>query len=75
MKVYRDSEYKGVRIELDANEFACAIHVYLRAHNITVTGSSTVRVSTHEGDTGLCGGASVYADPSGCVFVDGDLVR
>ena len=38
-------------------------------------GPRTVTVSTHAGDSGLCGGARVYVDPSERVIVEGDEVR
>ena len=61
----------GTDIELDGNELAHAIDVYLAAHDVVVTGPRTVRV--------LVGGMSViarevaisvYVDPSGRVNVN-----
>lgn len=76
MKVSCGSDTRlGVRIELDADELARAVRMFVLAHNVIVTGPNTVTVETHEGETGLCGGAGIYVDPSGSVLVDGALVR
>ena len=79
MKIYRDpkppTKYgKGTHIELDGNELAHAIDSYLYARNVVINGPRTITVSTNEGDSGLCGGAHVYVDPSGRALVEGDEV-
>jgi hypothetical protein len=81
VKIYRDhkppTKYdgKGTHIELDGNELAHAINSYLYAINVVIVGARTVTVSTNEGDSGLCGGAHVYVDPSGYAIVEGDEVQ
>jgi hypothetical protein len=91
MKIYRDEKApkysgKGTHIELTGDEVAHAIRVYIYACNVVIDGPSTVRISVsgtllpsgeraQDGDSGLCGGADVYVDPSGRVIRDGDEVK
>lgn len=80
MKIYRDArpptEYgKGTNIILDGNELAHAVASYLYSLGVVVTGSRTITVHTSDGDSGLCGGARVYVDPSGRVLHDGDEIK
>ena len=56
----------GVSIELSGEEVAAAIHAWLVAHGVYVSGPSTVTVN---GD--LCETGHVYVDPSGCVIDNG----
>lgn len=56
----------GVSIKLTGDEVATAIHTYLVAHGIYISGPATVTVN---GD--LCVDGHVYVDPSGFVMSDG----
>ena len=58
----------GVEITLSGNEVATAIHAYLTAHGVNITGPRTVLVNGQ-----LCGPSSVYVDPSGAVYCDGKV--
>jgi len=56
----------GVNIKLSGSEVAMAIHTYLTAHNVHISGASTIRVNGE-----LCEKGSIYVDPSAFVIVNG----
>jgi len=56
----------GVDIVLDGNEVASAIRSYLVAHDVNISGASTVTVNDR-----LCNMGRVYVDPSGFVVSEG----
>lgn len=57
----------GVRIQLSGTDVAMAIHAYLVAHDIHISGSATITVN---GD--LCKEGNVNVDPSGFVVAKGE---
>lgn len=59
----------GVLIELTGDEVAVAIDAWLVAHRITVAGPRTIRVND-----GLCEAGTIYVDPSGDVFFEGERI-
>jgi hypothetical protein len=56
----------GVQIDLTGDEVATAIHAYLTAHNVHISGARTIRVNGAIIEKG-----EVYVDPSGFVITDG----
>lgn len=67
MKV-SDAEYgQGVQIDLTGNEVAMAIYTYLTAHDVHITGPTTIKVNGR-----LCEYGSIYVDPSGRVVANGE---
>ena len=56
----------GVQIDLTGDEVAMAIHTYLTAHDVHITGAATIKVNGK-----LCKKGYVYVDPSGHVVADG----
>ncbi len=56
----------GVQIDLTGDEVAQAIHAYLVAHGVHISGPSTVTVNG-----GFCIKGGVYVDPSGFVISEG----
>jgi len=79
MKIYRDlvppTKYgKGTNIVLDGTELAHAIDAYLYVLGISVQGPRTITITTKDGESGLCGAARIYVDPSGRVVRNGDEV-
>lgn len=56
----------GVSIEMSGDEVARAIHAYLVAHGIHVSGPRTVTVNGE-----LCEDGRVYVDPEGFVMAQG----
>ena len=59
----------GVTIELTGDEVATAIHSWLVAHGVHISGPRTVRVNGE-----LCKSGQVYVDPSGFVDADGKRI-
>ena len=57
----------GVSISLTSEEVATAIHAWLVAHNVYISGPRTTRVNGE-----LCDYGHVYVDPSGFVISDGE---
>lgn len=57
----------GVLVELTGTELAVAIQAYLVAHEVYISGPSTVHVNGE-----LCDTASVYVDPSGFLVCKGE---
>lgn len=57
---------KGVDINLDGNELATAIHLWLYSQGVYISGPSTVSIGGER-----CREANVYVDPSGFVIHDG----
>lgn len=66
----------GRTIELNGNELARAIDVYLLAQNVVIDGPRTIRIATAGGPCTIAGkvSVSVYMDPAGRVIHDGQLV-
>ena len=56
----------GVAIKLTGEEVARAIHAYLTAHNVHISGAATIKVNGL-----LCEKGYVYVDPSGFVVAKG----
>jgi len=56
----------GVEISLTGDEVAIAIHAYMVAHGVVVSGPRTVMVNGE-----LCSRGSIYVAPSGFVLADG----
>lgn len=56
----------GVNVELTGDEVATAIHAWLIAHDVYISGPRTVTVNG-----GLCSAGRVYVDPSGSVVAAG----
>lgn len=56
----------GIQINLDADEVAIAIHAWLVAHGVYVSGPRTVRVNEELIECG-----EIYVDPSGSVIYEG----
>ena len=56
----------GVQINLTGKDVARAIYVYLKAHNIHISGPATITVNGK-----LCKKGGVYVDPSGFVIKKG----
>jgi hypothetical protein len=59
----------GVNITLTGEEVATAIHSWLVAHGVHISGARTVTVN---GD--LCEDGRVYVDPSGFVIFRGEKI-
>lgn len=57
----------GVQIDMDGDELAKAIDLWLHAQGFTVRGPRTIRVNGE-----LCESASCYVDPSAFVVFDGE---
>ena len=63
-------------IELDGNELALAVDVYLLAHDVVIDGARTIRLATAGGLRTVAGKFSVFVhvDPDGRAIHDGQLV-
>jgi len=57
----------GVQIVLTGNEVVLAIHAYLVAHNVFISGARTTFVNESLVNDGM-----IYVDPSGFVVSDGE---
>ena len=66
----------GRTIELDGDELAHAIDIYLFAQNVVIDGPRTIRIATAGAPRTIVGKVSafVYVDPSGRAIHDGQLV-
>ena len=66
----------GRTIELDGNELALAIDVYLLAQNVVIDGPRTICIVTAGGPRTIAGkvSVSVCVDPDGHVIHDGQYV-
>lgn len=66
----------GRTIELDGNELALAVDVYLLAQNVAIDGPRTINIATAGGPRTIAEkvSVSVYVDPDGRVIHDGQLV-
>ncbi len=56
----------GVSIDLTGTEVARAIHAWLVAQGVFVSGPATITVNDE-----LCDAGNIYVDPSGYVIYDG----
>jgi len=57
----------GVQIDLTGEEVATAIHAYLAAYNVHISGARTITVNGK-----LCEKGGVYVDPSAFVIYKGE---
>jgi hypothetical protein len=66
----------GRTIELDGNELAHAVDVYLLAQHVEIDGPRTIHVATAGAPRTIAGEVSVYVyvDPDGRVIHKGQLV-
>jgi len=59
----------GVSIDLTGDEVATAIHSWLVAHGVHISGPRTISVNGE-----LIDGGHVYVDPAGFVITDGEKI-